>query len=182
MSTHMKYELLYIVPTSFTDDDVGTVEGNVKTLLEKNGAREFEAKRLGKFRFAYPIQKNRHGHYILVNFEAEPAAIAKLDHALRISNEVLRHLILRADEAGGAKFDIVQFTEVNVDMKDDRPRRRREDASTDEKSKPVTAASESTETKSDEDAAPKKDAPAMLSDAELNKKLDAALEDDIKQT
>jgi small subunit ribosomal protein S6 len=178
----MQYELLYIVPTTYTDEDVGTVEGNVKALLEKYGASVIETKRLGKFRFAYPIKKQRHGHYVLVRLETEPKTVAKIDEGLRISNEVLRHLILRADEVGGEKFDIVQFTEVNVDMKDDRPRRRREEKSGEEKAKSTeelktgVAAIEGKEEKSE--VAPTE---VALSDEELDKKLNAALEGDAKE-
>lgn len=176
----MQYELMYIVPTSFTDEDVGKVEGNVKALLEKQGATVTETTRLGKFRFAYPIKKQRHGHYVLVQFEAEPTSVAKIEELLRISNEVLRHLILRADEAGGNKFEIVQFTEVNIDMKDDRPRRRREEKPEDgapkaDDAKGVAAIEgEKKEEVKTEDAKP-------LSDEELDKKLNAALEGDAKE-
>lgn len=177
MSSIMQYELLYIVPTTFTDEDVGTVEGNVKALLEKHGASVTDTKRLGKFRFAYPLKKQRHGHYVLVQIETEPKTVAKIDESLRISNEVLRHLILRADEAGGEKFDLVQFAEVNTDLKDDRPRRRRDEKPADEKkveeeTKAGVAAIESKEEKAPEKA---------LSEEELDKKLNAALEGDAKE-
>ena len=178
----MLYELLYIVSASYTDDDVGRIEGAVKALLEKNGARITETKRLGKFRFAYPIKKAHHGHYVLAYIEADPSAVAKIDEALRMSNDVLRHIILRADEAGGEKFDLVQFTEVNVDMKDDRPRRKREEAPVESKTqaaeeiKSGVAAIESAE-----GGAEKKEAVAApLSDEELEKKLAQALESDVK--
>src|SRR3989338_363610 len=122
-----QYELLYIIPATFTDEDVGRIEGTVKALLEKQGATVDSTTRLGKFRFAYPVKKVRHGNYELVRFSAEGAAMKAVDDSLRISTDVLRHLILRADEAGGEKFDLVQFTEINLDNKegtDDRSRRR----------------------------------------------------------
>lgn len=172
----MQYELMYIVPTSFTDEDVSRIEGNVKGLIEKHSASLLETKRLGKFKFAYPIDKQRHGTYILAQFESEPANIAKLDESLRISNEILRHLILRADEAGGDKFEIVQFMEVNIDNKEDKPRRRREEK--DDKvvvdDKAGVAVLEKSEVAADE-------APVVLSDEELDKKLNAALEGDAKE-
>lgn len=176
MENHMQYELMYIVPTSFTDEDVSRIEGNIKALIEKHSASMLETKRLGKFRFAYPIKNQRHGTYILVQFESEPQNLAKLDEGLRISNEVLRHLIVRADEAGGSKFDIVQFTEVNIDNKEDKPRRRKEDKDEKEKvseDKAGVAALEKPEAVAD--------APIVLSEEELDKKLNAALEGDAKE-
>jgi len=125
-----QYEVLYIIPATFTDEDVGNVEGNVKALLEKHGATIDSTTRLGKFRFAYPIKHVRHGHYVRMRITADTSSVAAIDAALRISNEVLRYLILRAEEAGGEKFDFVQFTEVSLDTRpdghrsDDRMRRR----------------------------------------------------------
>ena len=102
--------------------------------LRKNGATLTTTKRLGKFRFAYPIKKSRYGHYVLVRFESEPSVVAKIEEGLRITNDVVRHMILRADEAGEETFDMVQFTEVNIEAKDEQ-RRRRERPASDEQAK-----------------------------------------------
>lgn len=169
-----QYELLYIIPATFTDDDVGGIEANVKALLEKQGATIDETSRLGKFRLAYPVKHVRHGHYVLVKFTSEGAAVAKIDEALRISNDVLRHLILRAEEAGGDKFDLVQFTEVNLDTKesDDRSRRRREERPEERKAdiKSGVAVLEGEAAKKEEEGAK-----PGLSAEELEKKIDSAL-------
>jgi small subunit ribosomal protein S6 len=169
-----EYELLYIIPATFTDDEIGTVEGNVKALLEKNGATLLKTDRLGKLRFAYPIKKVRHGHYVLVRLTADTQAVAAVETALRISSDVLRHIIVRADEVGDGKFEMVQFIEVNLDAKDDRPRRRREDA-------PAAATPEKKEIKEGVEAieAGSGEAPkaADMSAEELEKKIDSALEE-----
>ncbi len=164
-----EYELLYIIPATFTDDEIGTVEGNVKALLEKNGASIIKTDRLGKLRFAYPIKNVRHGHYVLVRLNADTQALGAIDMALRISPEVLRHLLVRADEVGDGKFEMVQFIEVNLDLKDDRPRRRREEPAPTEKKdiKEGVAAIEGGSTEAKE----------TLSAEELDKKIDSALEE-----
>lgn len=119
------YELLYIIPTSYTDDEVGTIETKIGDILTKYGATVASTRRLGKFRFAYPIKQQRHGHYIQVLLSVERPMIAKIEEQLRITPEVLRHLMVRADELGAEqKFDLVQFTEVTIESRDDRPRRR----------------------------------------------------------
>lgn len=111
-----RYELLYIIPTSFTDDEVGAVETRISALITKYGAAVESTKRLGKLRLAYPIKDQRHGHYVMTLFKADSASIAKMEENLRINNDILRHLILRADEAGSdQKFELVQFTEVVVE-------------------------------------------------------------------
>lgn len=120
-----RYELLYIIPTTFTDEEAGEVETRVSGLISKVGASVESTTRLGKLRFAYPIKDQRHGYYVMVMISAEPSAVAKLDMQLRINPEVLRHLILSAEEAGSeSKFELVQFAEVDINAKEDRPRRR----------------------------------------------------------
>ena len=142
-----RYELLYIIPTSFTDEEVGGVESKISALITKLGAAIESTQRLGKLRLAYAIKDQRHGHYIMTLFKADAAAIAKMEENLRINNDILRHLILRADEAGSdQKFELVQFTEVVVEG--GRGDRRREkaaeskDAAKDEKSEEKEEASE----------------------------------------
>ena len=103
-----------------------------------------------------------------------------MDEALRLSNDVLRHLLLRADEVGGDKFELIQFTEVNVDTKDERPRRKREgevEKKVGDELKEGVAAIESKEQSAEE----KKEPALGISDEELDKKLTAALENDAKE-
>ena len=139
--TTREYELLYIISAAFTDEEMGAVEGRIKALLEKNGANVDVTTRLGKFRLAYPIEHQRHGHYVLVRFTADTQAVAKIDEALRISNDVLRHLIVLAEDAGSEKFDLVQFTEVSVDARqearEERQRRGREEVHGGDKAKAI---------------------------------------------
>lgn len=123
-SAAVRYELLYIIPTSFTEDEAGTIEQKVSALISKYGGTVEDMTRLGKLRMAYEIKNQRHGFYVLSHFSADRESLAKIDENLRITSELLRHLILRADEAGDAKFELVEFKEINLDNKEDKPRRR----------------------------------------------------------
>lgn len=176
------YELLYIIPATYTDEDVGKVEGNVKALLEKHGATIDSTARLGKFRFTYPIKNVRYGHYVLVRLSGDSAVMTAIDAALRLTSEVLRYLLLRADDAGGEKFELVQFTEVNVDARDGKDDRRREARRpTSKVSEEIKSAVAVLEASKEEGAGPPvstEEAPvAEISAEELDKKIDAALEE-----
>lgn len=177
-----RYELFYIIPATLTDEEVGAVEAKVSALLTKHGAEIESTKRLGKFRLAYPIKHQRHGHYVLILLSIERPAIAKIEELLRITPEVLRHLLLRADEAGAdQKFELVQFVEVNVEQRDDRRRRERMEAreapKPDEALKSGVAALEKGVSGEEENKEEKKE---KLSSEELEKKIESALSDDIK--
>lgn len=169
------YELLYIIPATLTDEEVGQAESEIQALIQRYGGVHKETRRLGKFKLTYLIKKVRHGHYVLVYFEAEPATVAKINEALRIHEKVLRHLILRADEAGGSEFNLVQFQEVVVEggPKDDRAKRKRAEAEKSKASEDVKTASEldqKPEAK-EEEAKPAQEITAE----ELDRKIDAAL-------
>lgn len=122
----LEYELMYIVPSTLTEEEAGSVEQAVGGMLSKVSAAVVSTKRLGKLRLAYPIKRQVYGHYVLVRFQSEPAQVAALNELLRLAHgKVLRHLILRADEAGDEKYDLVQFQEVNVEDRSERARRTR---------------------------------------------------------
>jgi small subunit ribosomal protein S6 len=178
-----EYEFMYIIPTTLTEDAVGAVEKNVADILAKAGATVDKTVRLGKFRLAYPIEGQHHGNYVLVRFKAEPAAVASVNDAMRLTQEnVLRHLILKAEEAGEETFDLVQFQEVTVESRDDRARRMRSAhpvaAKSVDKSKDVEA--QKAGVAALEGAATEETAvtePKQLSPEELQKKIDEALEE-----
>ncbi|HEU0050602.1 MAG TPA: 30S ribosomal protein S6 [Patescibacteria group bacterium] len=174
-----RYELLYIIPATLTDDEIGAVETKVNGLMTKVGVELESTKRLGKFRLTYPIKHQRHGHYVLVMVKAEPSTIGKLDEQIRLlGSQVVRHLILRADEAASdQKFDLVQFTEVNVET--DRPKRREKGEEKDGKEGDIKAGVQTLEeSKKEEGVVEEKKAP--VSSEELDKKIESALSGDIE--
>ena len=183
----MKYELLYIIPATIADHELSSVEGSVSAILEKHGAQLIESTRLGKLRFAYPINKTRYGHYTLVHFDTEGESMAKIDMELRILNTVLRYIILKQEETSKKPFTLVQFTEVNVDSKESG--RRRKKSSTDESEKPsrddISSGVKAIEGDETEDAKVvvegKKEEAPIMSDSELEKKLTEVLTKDEKE-
>ena len=52
----------------------------------------------GNRKLAYPIQKKNEGYYVVLPFEAEPTLPKELDRRLRISDLVMRHIIVNKDE------------------------------------------------------------------------------------
>lgn len=174
-----EYELMYVVPASFTDEEAGKAEQAVAGMLAKAHATPANTTRIGKLRLAYPIKRQTHGHYVLVRFSAEPPALAELNNLLRLSPDtVLRHLILRADEAGDEKYDLVPFQPVNVEERGERSRRPRPPK---EAKAPVTADDRKAQKEGvavlEGDKKSTGDVVAPLSSEALEKKIDAALEE-----
>jgi len=91
------YELLYIVPSPFTEKDLPKILNQIKELIEKFGGKVINQENLGNKKLAYPIKHIRRGFYVLVYFEMEPQKLKEFNQKLRLSSEILRFLIVKAE-------------------------------------------------------------------------------------
>ncbi len=88
------YELTYIVPMTYTIDELPAIKKAVATMLTDNGATIVKESSLGKNKFAYPINKLSHGYYEVVEFDMETSSMAAVETALKLTDEIIRHLIV----------------------------------------------------------------------------------------
>lgn len=93
------YELLYIIPAHFADTEIDSVRAKIAGMVEATGAKVTRNETLAKIKLAYPIKHQRHGTYVLVQMEGEPTLVAPLDRQLRLSDDVIRHLITERNPA-----------------------------------------------------------------------------------
>ena len=94
-----KYELAVVVNAQIDDEARAAVVENVKNLVTRFGGQISEVNEWGKKKLAYEIQKMNEGFYYFVEFEAEGAAIAEIEHRMRIMANVIRYLCVKQDEA-----------------------------------------------------------------------------------
>jgi small subunit ribosomal protein S6 len=90
-----KYELMYIIRPDVEQETVQAVTEKFQGIIQQNGGEIAKHEVLGKRRLAYEIKKHRDGTYVLVQFSAEPPVVAELERVLRITDEVIRHLIVK---------------------------------------------------------------------------------------
>lgn len=90
------YEIMYIVKP-IEEDAFKKVVAQFNELITENGGKVEKTDCWGKRRLAYEIQDLQEGLYVLVTFQAEAAAVRELDRVMRITDEVLRHMIIRKD-------------------------------------------------------------------------------------
>lgn len=91
------YELVYIVNPQVNDDDLPNILGKVNEYVTKIGGSVTEVAQWGRKRLAYPINKFGEGNYILARIEMKPEAARELESNLKLSNEVIRHLLIRSE-------------------------------------------------------------------------------------
>lgn len=92
------YEVLYIVRPDLDEDKVQDVVKRVNTLIERSGGASEQTSLWGKRKLAYEVKHQKEGSYILQDFQIEPGRVPELESALKITEEVLRHLIVRKPE------------------------------------------------------------------------------------
>ena len=91
------YEAVFIIDPRRNEEETAALVEKFKTLCESN-ATGVEVDEWGKRRLAYPIQDQMDGHYVRVTFSAAPAFPAELDRIFRITDGVMRSIIVCLDE------------------------------------------------------------------------------------
>lgn len=88
------YETVFILSTKLDEDATNAMIQKFKDLIAANGTID-GVDEWGKRRLAYPIDKENEGYYVLVNFTSVPSFTAELDRIYKITDGVLRSLIVK---------------------------------------------------------------------------------------
>ncbi len=91
------YELVLVISPEVTEEEFEAAIENVSRFITDNGGIVSDIERWGKRRLAYPIRHFVEGSYVLTRFKLKPASHKELESNLRISEEVLRHMLIRLD-------------------------------------------------------------------------------------
>ena len=91
------YEVVYILDPAMGEEAIAAIVAKFKTLVETQGTVS-EVDEWGKRRLAYPINDLNEGYYVLMTFTAEPSLPAELDRVLKITEGVMRSMIICKDE------------------------------------------------------------------------------------
>lgn len=91
----VSYETMYILRPDVNEEQLDQAINKYQDILRENGVENLDTQHRGKRRLAYEIQRYREGIYIQMNYDAPGAAIAKLERAMRISEDVIRYLTLK---------------------------------------------------------------------------------------
>ena len=89
------YEVLYIVRADLDDDKVQDIIKRVNTIIEKADGSVERTNIWGKRKLAYEVMHQKEGSYVLQDFQIGADRIPELEAALKITEEVLRHLVVR---------------------------------------------------------------------------------------
>lgn len=94
-----KYELALVVNAKIEDDARTATVEKAKEYVTRFGGVISDVDDWGKKKLAYEIQKMSEGYYYFIHFDAEAEAPAQIEDHVRIMDNVLRFLCVKADEA-----------------------------------------------------------------------------------
>lgn len=92
------YEVMYIIKPELGEEQNTAVIEKLKGLVENNGGEVTKLDKWGNRKLAYEIKRSREGFYVLMEFNGEPDTAAELDRIIRITDEVLKHMIVLKEE------------------------------------------------------------------------------------
>ena len=91
------YEVMFIIDPTLEDEKKDATVETVKGIIAAEG-EVGNVDVWGMRKLAYPIQKKTEGYYVVIEFKAEHTLPKELDRRLKISDNVIRHLIVNKDE------------------------------------------------------------------------------------
>ena len=91
------YETIFIIDASLEEDSIKALTEKFTALISKNGTLE-SVDEWGKRRLAYEIKDRTEGFYVLVDFKADADFPKELDRQYKITEGILRTIIIRKDE------------------------------------------------------------------------------------
>lgn len=91
------YEVMFVIDPALEDAKKDATVESVQSIIAADG----EAGKVdvwGMRKLAYPIDKKEEGYYAVVEFQGNPTLPKELDRRLKISDNVIRHIIINKDE------------------------------------------------------------------------------------
>ena len=90
-----KYEMLYILDASLTDEAKESIIKKFEDLVVANGGAVEKTDRWGIRKLQYPIDYKTEGYYVLMTFEAAKTIVVELKRVAGITDGIIRRLITK---------------------------------------------------------------------------------------
>jgi len=112
------YESVFIARQDISASQTEGLTETFSKIISDNGGNVVSSESWGLRTIAYRIQKNRKGHYVLLNIDAPAPALHEMERQMRIHEDVLRYMTIRVDG-----FEEGPSAMMRNRDRDDRPRR-----------------------------------------------------------
>ena len=92
-----KYEGVFIFMPNMEDENRNQLFDRLKSIIEGNGTIT-DVDEWGTRKLAYEINDLTEGYYIILNFETTPEIVEELDRICKISDDIMRHMVIRVEK------------------------------------------------------------------------------------
>ena len=92
------YDIMVLLTPDLSEDEAARLTADYRKLLTDGGAEIARDEPWGRRRLAFPILRKREAYYHLFQVRAMPALVTEVERRMKLSDQVLRHLAVRADE------------------------------------------------------------------------------------
>ena len=92
-----KYEVMFVIDSALEDEKKDATVETVQSIIAADG-EVGKVDVMGMRKLAYPINKKEEGYYVVIEFLGNATLPKELDRRLRISDNVIRHIIVSKDE------------------------------------------------------------------------------------
>jgi small subunit ribosomal protein S6 len=93
-----EYELVVVIDPEIVEEDLPAAIERVSAAVTTRGGEIVDQQPWGRRRLAYPIRRRTEGNYVVSQIRLDPARAHEMESGFRISEEILRHLLIRKDE------------------------------------------------------------------------------------
>ena len=98
-----RYELMLVIRPDVADDRSQAVIDRTTRTVAGAGGQIVKVSPWGRRRLAYPIDGYREGSYHIILFDAPPEVVAEMEHGLNITEEVMRHMVVKIERPAAAR-------------------------------------------------------------------------------
>lgn len=93
-----KYEAVMILEPNTEENRIGEILEIIKNKIEDDEGKVTNLEKIGLKNLAYEIKNNKQGYYIVIQFESEQSTTVELERFFRITEEVMKFIVVRMEE------------------------------------------------------------------------------------
>lgn len=113
------YETVFVARQDVTSNQVESMAQHYTSLIKTHGGEVSKTEFCGLRQLAYPIKKNKKGHYVLLNIASAPEGIKEMERQMGLNEDVLRYLTVRVEALDNEPSALMQSRHYRDDARAD---------------------------------------------------------------